>query len=83
MLGIRMILKALGDILTLADIDPTTRLLFTGKGINTTVSGTTYPTRNAVLDRIPVGKRHIYPPQAKSITQVVRSSVVRQSDVET
>ena len=78
-----MVLEALGDILTLAHIDPTTRFLFTGKGINTTVGDTTYPTSNAVLDRIPVGKRHIYPPQAKSITQVVRGSVLRQSDVET
>ena len=61
MLSIRMVLKALWDIMILSHIDRLTSFLFTGKVINLTVGGVMYLTSNIVLDSPCWLKLHISP----------------------
>ena len=65
-----MVIESFWNILALTHIDTLTRGFVTGEDINTTIGGAKYPPRDMSLDRVPVGKRHIYSPKTKSISQI-------------
>ena len=79
MFGSGMIIETFRNILALTHINILTRWLDTGYDVHTTVvvDGVTLPTGDMSLDGVSVGKRHIYSPKTKSISQITRCTVVR------
>ena len=81
-LSTSILTKSNWDILALTYVDTIAWWLLTWQDVDTTVGGIFNSMLDAIFDRVPIGKGHIYPSKSKLISRITWSLVKGQTDAE-